>query len=96
MSAKIAAKAARAPMTIPAMAPPEVFFAFVFIDEALLDELPSEELIVWDPDVEDDCFAPDDVVDLVGHPRTGLFVAHPSIGCAYPCAPVVLGAQISR
>jgi hypothetical protein len=95
MNPRIAAKAASAARTIPAMPPPDILFFFAFVFEVLFGWVLPEEFEAEELAFEDELFVFVDVEDFVGQPSTGLFFAHPSIGCAYPWAPVVLGAHIS-
>jgi hypothetical protein len=59
--------------------------------------LDSDSEAVLDPARFDEDELPPllDACRLTAHPTAALLAAHPSMGCAYPCAPVVLGAQTS-
>jgi hypothetical protein len=76
MNPRIAARAERAPITIPAIAPGDFFFPFPFPfdfpDLGFVDWLELFGLVF---DVELLV-----VVDFVGQPSAGLLFAHPSIG----------------
>ena len=88
-----------APMTAPAIAPPDVFFFF------FLFELEGDEPVPEPDEPADLLLAPSDFVvfeellrldedDGDAHPTVALLGAHPSIKCAYACAPLVLGDHI--
>ena len=79
----------------PPIAPPLIFPALLFTDEAILDSGLFEVSTSLEVVTGDELSDTEDVECLTGHPTTALLAAHPSIGCAYPCALVVLGAQTS-